>query len=60
MLGLPVGQHLDVQGLTHGGETVIKPYTPVSDDSRKGYVDFVIKAGAHRPGRGLPLPPRTG
>ena len=46
VLGLPIGQHLDMQLLTSGGETVIKPYTPVSDDSRLGYVDFVIKVQA--------------
>ena len=27
VLGLPIGQHLDMQGLTQSGETVIKPYT---------------------------------
>ena len=42
-MGLPIGQHLDMQLTTAGGESVIKPYTPVSDDSRQGYVDFVIK-----------------
>ena len=43
VLGLPVGKHLSLIGLDNEGEQVSRSYTPVSTDSNKGYVDFVIK-----------------
>lgn len=42
ILGLPVGNHCYLSARING-ETVVRPYTPVSLDSQKGYVDFVIK-----------------
>lgn len=42
VLGLPVGQHLYLSARVDG-ELVVRPYTPVSSDDDKGYVDLVIK-----------------
>jgi cytochrome-b5 reductase len=42
ILGLPVGQHIYLTARING-ELVIRPYTPVSSDDDKGYVDLVIK-----------------
>lgn len=43
-LGLPVGQHLVFRFSPGGDEMpVSRPYTPVSDGSVVGHVDFVIK-----------------
>ena len=46
MLGLPVGAHISVKGTDADGKDVMRPYTPVSDDNLRGYVDFVIKVCA--------------
>ncbi|KAF0310002.1 NADH-cytochrome b5 reductase 2 [Amphibalanus amphitrite] len=42
VLGLPVGQHVYLSARVEG-ELVVRPYTPVSSDDDKGYVDLVIK-----------------
>jgi len=42
VLGLPTGQHVNLQA-TIDGQEVIRSYTPVSSDDDKGYVDLVIK-----------------
>ncbi|XP_074860151.1 NADH-cytochrome b5 reductase 3 [Carettochelys insculpta] len=42
VLGLPVGQHIYLSARIDGN-LVIRPYTPVSSDDDKGYVDLVVK-----------------
>jgi len=42
VLGLPVGQHLYISAKING-EAVVRPYTPVSSDETKGYVELIIK-----------------
>lgn len=43
-LGLPVGQHLMIRLRdTVNGETIIRPYTPISDIHHAGYLDVLIK-----------------
>ncbi|XP_062568225.1 NADH-cytochrome b5 reductase 3-like isoform X2 [Saccostrea cucullata] len=42
ILGLPVGQHIYLTARIDG-QLVIRPYTPVSSDDEKGYMDLVIK-----------------
>lgn len=42
MLGLPVGQHIYLSARIDGN-IVVRPYTPVSSDDDKGYVDLVVK-----------------
>jgi len=42
VLGLPVGQHIYLSARMDGS-LVVRPYTPVSSDDNKGYVDLVIK-----------------
>jgi len=42
ILGLPIGQHIYLSAKVDG-KLVVRPYTPVSSDDDKGYVDFVIK-----------------
>lgn len=42
ILGLPVGQHIYLSARIDGS-LVIRPYTPVSSDDDKGYMDLVIK-----------------
>ncbi|XP_077194002.1 NADH-cytochrome b5 reductase 3 isoform X2 [Paroedura picta] len=42
ILGLPIGQHIYLSARIDGN-LVIRPYTPVSSDDDKGYVDLVIK-----------------
>ncbi|XP_064600681.1 NADH-cytochrome b5 reductase 3-like isoform X2 [Liolophura sinensis] len=42
ILGLPVGQHIYLSARING-ELVVRPYTPVSSDDDKGYMDLVIK-----------------
>ncbi|XP_060114326.1 NADH-cytochrome b5 reductase 3 [Heteronotia binoei] len=42
ILGLPVGQHIYLSARIDGN-LVIRPYTPVSSDDDKGYVDLVVK-----------------
>jgi len=42
VLGLPIGQHIYLSTKVDGN-LVVKPYTPVSSDDDKGYVDLVIK-----------------
>ena len=45
-LGLPVGQHIILKAAAADGSDILKPYTPVTDDDTRGYVDFVIKEPA--------------
>ncbi|TGZ74111.1 hypothetical protein CRM22_001111 [Opisthorchis felineus] len=40
--GIPVGKHVYFVARIEG-QTVVRPYTPVSLDTQKGYMDFVIK-----------------
>lgn len=43
VLGLPIGQHVNLIALIND-ETVIRAYTPVSsDDTDRGYLDLVVK-----------------
>ncbi|XP_063785224.1 NADH-cytochrome b5 reductase 3 [Pseudophryne corroboree] len=42
ILGLPIGQHIYLSARIDGN-LVVRPYTPVSSDDDKGYVDLVVK-----------------
>ncbi|EAW73271.1 cytochrome b5 reductase 3 [Homo sapiens] len=42
ILGLPVGQHIYLSARIDGN-LVVRPYTPISSDDDKGFVDLVIK-----------------
>ncbi|XP_076861207.1 NADH-cytochrome b5 reductase 3 [Brachyhypopomus gauderio] len=42
VLGLPVGQHIFLSARIDGN-LVVRPYTPVSSDDDKGFVDLVVK-----------------
>lgn len=42
VLGLPVGQHIHLIAAINGAP-VVRPYTPVSSDNDKGFVDLVVK-----------------
>jgi len=42
ILGLPVGQHIYLTARIDG-QLVIRPYTPVSSDDDKGFMDLVVK-----------------
>lgn len=42
ILGLPVGQHIFLT-VKIDGNLVIRPYTPVSSDDDKGFMDLVVK-----------------
>jgi len=42
ILGLPIGQHIYLSARVDG-QLVVRPYTPVSSDEDKGYMDLVIK-----------------
>ena len=44
VIGLPIGSHITIAAKDTEGKDVMRPYTPVTDDNSKGYVDFVIKA----------------
>lgn len=41
-LGLPIGQHVSV-GAKINGKEVVRSYTPISNNSLKGYVDMLVK-----------------
>ncbi|KAJ8395393.1 hypothetical protein AAFF_G00033780 [Aldrovandia affinis] len=42
ILGLPVGKHVYLSARIDG-KLVVRPYTPVSSDDDKGFVDLVVK-----------------
>ncbi|KAG9342314.1 hypothetical protein JZ751_016816 [Albula glossodonta] len=42
ILGLPIGQHIYLSAKVNG-VLVVRPYTPVSSDDDKGFVDLVVK-----------------
>ncbi|XP_062921667.1 NADH-cytochrome b5 reductase 1-like [Mobula hypostoma] len=42
ILGLPVGKHVYLSARIDGS-LVVRPYTPVTSDDEKGYVDVVVK-----------------
>lgn len=42
ILGLPIGQHIYLSARIDG-QLVVRPYTPVSSDDDRGYMDLVIK-----------------
>ncbi|KAE8613086.1 hypothetical protein XENTR_v10007560 [Xenopus tropicalis] len=42
ILGLPIGQHIYLSARVDGN-LVVRPYTPVSSDDNRGYVDLVVK-----------------
>lgn len=42
ILGLPIGQHVYLSAKIDG-KLVVRPYTPVSSDDDKGFVDLMIK-----------------
>ncbi|KAJ8386392.1 hypothetical protein AAFF_G00170970 [Aldrovandia affinis] len=42
VLGLPVGTHVYLSARIDGGH-VVRPYTPISSDDDKGFVDLVVK-----------------
>jgi len=41
-LGLPTGQHMFLKA-RYEGKTVMRPYTPITDDNTRGHVDLIIK-----------------
>lgn len=41
-LGLPTGSHIFLKAKING-ETVMRPYSPMTDDDTLGYVDFLVK-----------------
>lgn len=44
LLGLPTGHHVTLKCTVPAtGEEAMRPYTPVTDDATRGFVDFVIK-----------------
>lgn len=43
VLGLPLGQHVSLKGTAEDGSEVMRPYTPTSETTHRGQVDFVIK-----------------
>jgi len=43
LLGLPLGNHLNLQIKTNDGSTLTRAYTPTSPPSRSGYLDLAIK-----------------
>lgn len=51
VLGLPIGQHISLKFTGPDGKAVQRSYTPVTDDSRVGEVELVVKV--YRP-----LPPK--
>ena len=52
VLGLPPGMHIALSAALEDGEReVSRPYTPISSDADRGFVDFVIKVY-------FPNPPR--
>lgn len=40
--GLPIGQHIYLSARIDG-QLVVRPYTPVSSDEDKGFMDLVVK-----------------
>jgi cytochrome-b5 reductase len=42
ILGLPIGQHVYLSAKVDG-KLVVRPYTPISSDDEKGYVELMIK-----------------
>ncbi|KAJ8388590.1 hypothetical protein AAFF_G00131550 [Aldrovandia affinis] len=42
VLGLPIGQHIYLSARVDGN-LVVRPYTPVSSDDDKGFVELVVK-----------------
>ncbi|KAB5536983.1 hypothetical protein PHYPO_G00113540 [Pangasianodon hypophthalmus] len=42
VLGLPVGKHVYLSARIDG-DLIVRPYTPVSSDDDKGFVDLVVK-----------------
>ncbi|VDK81599.1 unnamed protein product [Litomosoides sigmodontis] len=42
ILGLPIGQHIHLSAKVNG-KLVVRPYTPISSDDDKGYVDLMVK-----------------
>jgi cytochrome-b5 reductase len=42
ILGLPTGQHVYVSARI-GGSLVVRPYTPISQEHTKGYVELMVK-----------------
>ncbi|KAI5624614.1 NADH-cytochrome b5 reductase 1, partial [Silurus asotus] len=42
IIGLPVGKHVYLSARINGG-LIVRPYTPVSSDDDKGFVDLVVK-----------------
>jgi nitrate reductase (NAD(P)H) len=42
-LGLPVGQHLMIRLKNSHGKSIVRAYTPLSSDAKKGVVDILIK-----------------
>ncbi|VDD93754.1 unnamed protein product [Enterobius vermicularis] len=42
VLGLPVGKHIHLTAKVHG-KLVVRPYTPISSDDDKGYVELLVK-----------------
>uniref|UniRef100_A0A7S2WM80 cytochrome-b5 reductase n=1 Tax=Mucochytrium quahogii TaxID=96639 RepID=A0A7S2WM80_9STRA len=42
-LGLPIGQHIILAFQEQGGQTISRPYTPVSPLGEVGFIDFLIK-----------------
>ncbi|KAI8871506.1 NADH-cytochrome b5 reductase 2 [Ramicandelaber brevisporus] len=49
-LALPVASCILIKFTAPGGETVIRPYTPTSDETARGYFDLVIKSYTYEGG----------
>ncbi|KAF9153962.1 hypothetical protein BG015_002221 [Linnemannia schmuckeri] len=41
--GLPTGKHVFLRGKANDGKVYVRAYTPISDDSLDGHVEFLIK-----------------
>ena len=41
-LGLPIGQHVSIRA-TIDGKPMVRSYTPISDHTATGHVDFLVK-----------------
>lgn len=50
--GLPTGKHVFLRGEANDGKTYIRAYTPISDNSLGGHVEFLIKV--YKPSKNFP------
>ena len=45
VIWLPIGSHISIAAEDIEGKEFMRPYTPITDDNSKDYIDYVIKAG---------------